>query len=120
MLPAGDTISNYNSSIVSTQVARVLTSATVIIDLNLSSGTKLDAIAALASLVVLTEIEPDAKPTGSILSLFPVGSGIDDLSETDRQMLKALYALPLDRTARQHRGRLLNDIVKAKLPDPKR
>jgi hypothetical protein len=116
-LPVADTIANYNSSIVSTQVARVLTSATVTIDVNRSSGTKLDAIAALAALVVLAEIDPDAKPPGSILSLFPVGSGIDDLSETDRQMLKALYALPLDRTARQHRGRLLQDIVGAKMPD---
>lgn len=118
--PGGDMIALYNSSIVSTQVKRVLTGATVIVDVNRAEGTKLDAIAALAALVVLAEIEPDARPAGSILSLFPAGSGIADLSDTDRQMLKTLYTLSLDRTARRHRGRLLQGIVQAKLPDPKR
>jgi hypothetical protein len=111
------TIVQNKSSIVSTQVARALVSATVIIDANLAKGAPLDAVAAQIAMVALAEIDLDAKPAGSILSLFPAKIGVDDLSANDRAALKSLYSLPLDRNARFHRGRLLQDIVEARLPE---
>lgn len=57
----------------------------------------------------------DAKHVGSILTLFPDKNNVDDLSANDRAALKSLYRVPLDRNARSHRGRLKQDIVKAKL-----
>ena len=110
-----NTIVQNKSSIVSTQVARVLVSATIIIDAKLAQGAPLDAVAAQVAMVALAEIDLDAKPPGSILSLFPGKTGVDDLSVNDRAALKSLYSLPLDRNARFHRGRLLQDIVAARL-----
>lgn len=109
------TIVQNKSSIVSTQVARSLVSATIVIDANLSQGVPLNAIAAEVAMVALAEIDIEAKPVGSILTLFPDKNKVDDLSANDRAALKSLYSLPLDRNARFHRGRLKQDIVKARL-----
>jgi hypothetical protein len=113
------TIVQNNSSIVSTQVNRVLTSATVIVDVTLATGKTLDAVAAQVAMVALAEIDREAKPEGSILSLFAVpSSGLDDLSDGDRALLKSLYAISLDRTGSQHKGRLVDGMIKARLGKP--
>lgn len=72
--------------------------------------------AAQVAMVMLAEIDVDAKPTGSILSLFPGKTGVDDLSVNDLAVLKSLYRLPLDRNARFHRGMLMQAIIAARLP----
>ena len=40
-----------------------------------------------------------------------------ELTEQDRTFLRALYQLPLDRTARRHRGTLVGEIVSAQTQD---
>lgn len=113
----GDTsfLSQYGSSIVSTQVIRVLTSATVVVDANLATGKALDTVAAYAALVALAEIRPGGAPAGSILALFDGAEAGRELTERDRAFLRALYRLPLDRQARQHRGRLASEVAAVRM-----
>ncbi|MFD1611628.1 hypothetical protein ACFSCW_07435 [Sphingomonas tabacisoli] len=108
---AGDVHFQYRSSIVSTQMVRVLKGATIIIDANRAAGTSLDSVAAFASLIALAEVQPnDEAPAQSILSLFKTG-GPTDLTSIDRSFLRALYRLPLDRTALAQRGLLVKGLL---------
>jgi hypothetical protein len=109
------TIVQTTSSIVSTQVNRVLTNATIIVDATLAKGQPLDAIAANIAMVALAEIDRGAKPSGSILSLFATpSSGLDDLGEGDRALLKSLYAIKLDRAGWQQKGSLVDGMLRAR------
>lgn len=111
-----NTITQNNSSIVSTQVNRVLTNATVVVDATLSKGQSLDAIAAHIAMVALAEIDRDAKPAGSILSLFATpSSGLDDLGTGDQALLKSLYGIQLDRAGWQQKGRLVDGMIQARI-----
>lgn len=113
-IPSRDSVGSlqqYNSSIVSTQTIRVLTSATVVIDANRATGKPLGGVAAYAALVALAEIRPGGAPEGSILALFNGADSGRELTERDRAFLRALYRLPLDREARQHRGRLASEVA---------
>ncbi|HYJ84188.1 MAG TPA: hypothetical protein VEW26_15245 [Allosphingosinicella sp.] len=108
------TLMHYESSILSTLTNRVLTSAIVIIDTDEAMGRRLDSLAAYAALVALAEIRnADATPAGSILSLFDSSAPPRDLTAQDLGFLKALYRLPLDRQAMQHRGQLVHGITGA-------
>jgi hypothetical protein len=113
MIPAGIPIlQQYDSSIVSTQAARVLTAATVVVDVNRVEGMPLDAVASYAALVAFAEIRAsDFSPSGSILGLFEAESRLRALTEWDMAFLSALYRLPLDRTGRRHRGILVRELV---------
>ncbi len=105
---------HYESSILSTLTNRVLTSAIVIIDIDEAMGRRLDALAAYAALVALAEIRnAGAKPDGSILSLFESSAPPRDMTAQDLAFLRALYRLPLDRQAMQHRGQLVHGITGA-------
>lgn len=102
------TMQNYNASIVSTQMARTLRSATVVVDTVRAEGATLDAVADYAALVAFAEMAPrDAPLAGSILGLFGKGEAPRTLSKLDMAFLRELYSLPLDRKARQQRGRLV-------------
>jgi hypothetical protein len=106
------TLMHYESSILSTLTNRVLTSAIVIIDTDEAMGRRLDTLAAYAALVALAEIRnADATPQGSILSLFESSTPPRDLTAQDQAFLRALYHLPLDRQAMQHRGQLVHGIT---------
>lgn len=108
------TLMHYESSILSTLTNRVLTSAIVIIDTDEAMGRRLDSLAAYAALVALAEIRnADAAPAGSILSLFESSAPPRDLTAQDLGFLRALYRLPLDRQAMQHRGQLVHGITGA-------
>jgi hypothetical protein len=101
------TLAQFSSSNVSTQINRALTSATVVVDTNRATGASLTAVAAYAAYVALAEVSaPDRPLDGSILGLFgdqpPRG-----LTRLDDAFLRELYALPLDRKARQQRTRLV-------------
>jgi hypothetical protein len=105
---------HYESSIVSTLTKRILTSALVIIDTEEAMGRRLDALAGYAALVALAEIRnTEAAPQGSILSLFESSAPPRDLTAQDMGFLRALYRLPLDRQAMQHRGQLVHGITGA-------
>ncbi|HEX9963369.1 MAG TPA: hypothetical protein VGB04_00095 [Allosphingosinicella sp.] len=105
---------HYESSVLSTLTNRVLTSAIVIVDTDEAMGRRLDTLAAYAALVALAEIRnADARPEGSILSLFDASAPPRDLTAQDLAFLRALYRLPLDRQAMQHRGQLVSGITGA-------
>ncbi len=110
---AGPTLSHYGSSLVSTQAVRALTAATVVIDVEKANGTPLDAVASFAAMVAMAEMDSDPPPPGnSILALF---DGEDDrraLSREDQALLRAIYSLPPDREAHQHRRQLVTAIAK--------
>lgn len=101
------TMQQYGSSHVSTQVNRALTRATVVVDTNRATGATLQAVAAYAAFVSLAEISaPDRPLDDSILGLF----GADpprSLTSLDATFLRELYSLALDRKARQQRTRLV-------------
>lgn len=108
------TSQHYDSSVVSTQANRVLTSASVIIDADGAAGLSLDSLASYAALVAFAEIRnAEFVPPSSILSLFSAPSAPRELTEQDIAFLRALYRLPLDRPARRHRGALVREIVAA-------
>ncbi|MFL6845632.1 MAG: hypothetical protein ACJ8ER_12210 [Allosphingosinicella sp.] len=105
---------HYDNSLLSTLTNRVLTSALVIIDTDQAMGKKLDTLAAYSALVALAEIRNvDARPEGSMLSLFETPAPPRDLTAQDKAFLRALYRLPLDRQAMLHRGLLVHDISEA-------
>lgn len=115
MLSAGiPSIQHYDSSKISTQAHRVLTSATVIVDADDATGIPLDAIASYAAFVAFAEIRAgDFAPPGSILGLFAGPSGSRELTDQDRVFLRTLYRMPLDRGARHHRGTLVRELIGA-------
>lgn len=107
------TLSQYNSSIVSTQAVRALTGATVVVDVNRAQGRDLDAVAAYAAFVALAEIRLSAKPEGSVLSLFASDAPPAGLTDRDEAFLKAVYSLPLDRKIGQQRSRIVGQLTDA-------
>ncbi len=101
------TMQQYGSSHVSTQVNRALVRATVVVDTNRATGATLPAVAAYAAYVSLAEISAPEKPLdGSILGLFGAQPP-RSLTLLDSTFLRELYSLPLDRKARQQRTRLV-------------
>lgn len=104
----------YNSSIISTQVGRVLVAASVVVDVNRMERMPIDAVASYAAMVAFAEIrEPRFAPAGSVLSLFRADPAPRALTDWDMAFLRVLYRLPLDRQARQQRGLLVRDILAA-------
>jgi hypothetical protein len=92
-------------------MARVLKAATVIIDVNRATGMPLDSVAAFAALVSLAEVRPSEEaPANSILNLF-ASDGPRDITPLDISFLRALYRLPLDRTALAQRGLLVRGML---------
>ena len=109
---------HYNSSIVSTQMNRAILQAGVVIDLDRAEGRRLDAVAAYAALVAFAEMRASATPPlDSILAMFSPEADIRGLSKQDTAFLQALYQLPLDRSARRHRGTLVSEIIDAQSPE---
>ena len=107
-----ESLSQYNSSLISTQMARAIIDANVVIDLDRVEGRSLQAVAAYAAFVAFSEVRPsDPPPAGSILGMFGTEQGVRGLTDWDMAFLRALYQLPLDRPARRHRGILVRDMV---------
>ncbi len=107
-----ESLNQYGSSIISTQGARAIIDAQVVIDLDRAEGQSLQAVAAYASLVAFAEVRPSAPPpAGSILGLFEAGAVMPGLTDWDMAFLRSLYNIPLDRQARRHRGLLVRDMV---------
>lgn len=108
-----ESMAQYNSSMVSTQVNRVLLDAAVVIDFDEVSGRSLEAVAAYAAFVAFAEIRAaDAAPPASILGMFGSdAAGVAAMTDWDMAFLRALYRLPLDRGSRRHRGILVREMV---------
>lgn len=113
VIGGGPTLSHYGSSLVSTQAVRALTAATIVIDVEKADGTPLDAVASFAAMVSMAEMDSDPPaPGNSILGLFDGETGRRDLSVEDEALLRAIYSLPPDREAHQHRRQLVTAISK--------
>lgn len=107
----GRSLQQYGSSIVSTQAIRVLTSATVVIDVNLAEGHTLDTVTSYAAMVAFAEIRgSDFAPRSSVLGAFQ-SDGPHALTTRDLRFLRALYSLSLDREAHQQRAILVGALV---------
>ena len=105
-------ITQPGSSIVSTQLKRALTHATVVIDVHGVTGKSLESLVDYAAFVGLTEVRLGATAPNSILGLFGSAPNIGELTVTDRAFLTALYSLNLDRRAEQHRRVLIGQIIR--------
>jgi hypothetical protein len=79
-----------------------------------ADGLPLSAVASFAAMVALAEIRPGAAPPDSVLGLFAGGAVLRSPTAWDVAFLRALYRLPLDRTAQRQRGRLVTDLVAAR------
>ncbi|WP_088311579.1 hypothetical protein [Novosphingobium sp. B 225] len=119
--PTQDVFASKVSSLIATPGKRELKGAGVVVDVNLAQGKSLAAVGEFAALVLLAEIRPLADPPpGSILALFAPGATVpDELTTQDEAMLKALYAMPLAREARFHRGKLVDGMTRAVLGEAK-
>jgi hypothetical protein len=112
-----EAISQYDSSVISTQVNRAIVDANVVIDLDRVEGMALEAIAAYAAFVAFAEVRTsDPRAPGSILGIFSTDPETRSLTEWDMTFLRSLYRLQLDRPARRHRGTLVRDLVNAQTP----
>lgn len=103
-----------SSSLISTNIKRAITSATVVVDVRRAEGKDLNAITDYAALVGLAEIRfVPSPPPDTVLALFQPGSPASGLTTQDEALLKSLYRLPLDRQGRYHRGWLVKDVGKS-------
>jgi hypothetical protein len=108
------TVVTHRSSMVSTQTARSIRSATVIIDATQSGGASIETLADFAALVLLAEVKPGARSSSiSVLAAFGGYDPPKGLTDWDMAFLKALYRIPLDRTAGRHRNQLVVEMSKA-------
>lgn len=108
------TVVTHRSSMVSTQTARSIHSATVIIDASQTRGAAIETLADFAALVLLAEVKPGARSSSiSVLAAFGSYDPPKGLTDWDMAFLKALYRIPLDRTANRHRSQLVVEMSKA-------
>ncbi|MFN3818589.1 hypothetical protein [Blastomonas sp.] len=106
-------IQAYSSSIIRTQAVRALRSATVVIDITLSEGVPLDAVAAYSAMVAFAEVKPSqSPPPNSILSLFGQSDKPGSATDWDISFLKALYSIPAARAGWKQRRMLVGKILK--------
>jgi len=101
-------------SLISASTITAIDHATVVIDAERATGATLSAVADYAALVGLAGLTPQTPPPGdSILALFEGDRRARELSQWDRNFLRALYRVPLAREARQHRGILTQRLTEA-------
>ena len=104
---SGSTALYNGGSLIKSAVRVDLRSAAVLVDVNLATGVKLDALAAYVALVTLSVARVPSPPVDfpSIANLFVPGRDReDDLTAWDRAFLKALYKMPPDRHRIAQRG----------------
>lgn len=103
----------YSSSMISTQIVRVLQSATIIVDVEKADGTLLEAVASQVAMVALAEFSSNPPPPeDSIMSLFNGESERRALSNSDTALLRGIYRIALDREAFKHRRQLVGTVRK--------
>lgn len=88
---------------------------TVLVDVPRVAGVPFDALADYLAFGILSRTKLDADPqSASIMALFvaPEGSRPSGLSDFDRAMLKALYRIPINRSAAVHRNQIASEMIK--------
>lgn len=113
MLPDGVPMGgSFASSLIRTQAVRILSAATVVIDVHRAEGVSLNAAADYAAFVGLAEVRGKAQPpVPSVLNLFALQDRARNLTDWDRRFLIELYDLPLNRFGRSQRGHLVKALV---------
>lgn len=105
----------YDSSLIGTRLRVKVEGATVIVDLNASSGKTLSAVASYVALVGLARIklEPSNAVKDSILGLFELNAlDLLELTARDRAFLAALYRVPPNRDKREQEVQIANEMIK--------
>lgn len=110
--PSGSGTNSYNSSLIDTHLSVGITYAAAAIDVPLTTGRSLDAVADYAAMVTLAPIAIDAPVPAapSILGLF-AGTGTM-MTDWDRAWLAALYRMTPNRRADRQRGELVEAMTK--------
>ena len=88
---------------------------TVMVDVPRVAGVPFDALADYLAFGILSRTRLDADPSSaSILALFqaPEASRPIGLTDFDRAMLKALYKIPINRSAAVHRNQMASEMIK--------
>lgn len=88
---------------------------TVMVDVPRIAGVPFDALSDYIAFGILSRTRLDADPQGaSIMTLFnPVAADRPTgLSDFDRAMLKALYKIPINRSAAVHRNQMASEMIK--------
>lgn len=117
-LPSGSSgsLTQYNSSMVSTQSVRAIHAVTVLVDVKRAEGMPLKSVIDYTALVGLAEIMLGASPSDSVLSLFQSG-GNRELTFRDRAFLAGLYEIAMDRGSLRQRRAIVQAMVAAKEPN---
>lgn len=88
---------------------------TVMVDVPRIAGVPFDALADYLAFGILSRTRLDADPqSASIMALFvaPEDRRPTGLSDFDRAMLKALYRIPINRSAAVHRNQIASEMIK--------
>lgn len=88
---------------------------TVLVDVPRIAGVPFDALADYLAFGILSRTRLDADPeSASIMALFvaPEDRRPTGLSDFDRAMLKALYRIPINRSAAVHRNQIASEMIK--------
>lgn len=107
-----------SSSLIGSNIVVNLSSAVIVVDVNASSGSLLDSVAAYAAMVSLAQIKLGGQYGGypSILAMYENGKAREeaprDLTEWDYAYLRALYTAPANRAARIQRPKMLGSMIK--------
>ena len=108
----GGSFASYGDSLIANPTVRVLTGATIVVDITRTDGLPLEAVVAYTAMVAFAEIRSaDFAPPYSILGLFDRANGATHLSDWDTAFLAAIYRVPHARAARQQRGLLVRELV---------
>lgn len=108
--PEAPSTSSYSASLIDTHVSVAITQATAAVDVPLTTGRSLDAIADYVALVTLARVQLGAPAPGvaSVLGMFARAPGDDSgLTAWDRAYLAALPGMTLNRKADRQRGQLV-------------
>lgn len=105
-------INQPGSSLVSSQIKRSITSATIIVDVRRIGSVSLESISDYAAFVGLAEVKFGAAPKYSILNLFSEEMPLSQLSVSDQAFLTGLYKMKLDRKSDMHRRFLISEIIR--------
>lgn len=90
---------------------------TVMVDVPRISDVPFDTLSDYLAFGILSRTRLDAEPEGmSIMSLFSPAAAATErptgLSDLDRAMLKALYKIPINRSAAVHRNQMASEMIK--------
>lgn len=107
----------YSSSLIDTHVRASVLTTTVLVDVGLATGYRLDAVAAHVAMAVVGQARlpggtPAPDPSLTIMGLFSAGATPPgDLTDYDRAFLRGLYAALPNRAGRRQKGAIVAAMV---------